>query len=217
MRFFLLGIDGERMYRMGNGNHVLVEGAAREMNVQGMRIPGLVLIEPDVFDDERGCFLELYREERYREIVPARFVQDNHSFSRRGVLRGLHYQLGPSQGKLVTVLDGEIFDVVVDIRRGSPAFGRWESTVLSGANRRQLFVPDGFAHGFCVTGERALVVYKCTGYYNPASERGIRWDDPALAIPWPVDSPVLSPRDGGLPLLGEIPAGDLPEYGNPGV
>lgn len=183
------------------------------MKVTPCPIPGLLLVEPDVFADERGYFLEIYREDRYQYSIPPLFVQDNHSFSRHGVLRGLHYQIGRPQGKLVTVLDGEIFDVAVDIRRGSPTFGRVETVTLSGENHRQFYIPEGFAHGFCVSGERALVVYKCTDFYDPASERGIRWDDPALAIPWPVAEPVLTHRDRAYPLLNEIPEADLPIYG----
>jgi dTDP-4-dehydrorhamnose 3,5-epimerase len=182
------------------------------MKITPCALPGLLLIEPDVFSDERGYFLELYREDRYRRSIPALFVQDNQSFSRRGVLRGLHYQTGRPQGKLVTVLDGEIFDVAVDVRRGSPAFGQVETVMLSGENHRQLYIPEGFAHGFQVTGESALVVYKCTDIYDPASERGIRWDDPALAIPWPDAGPILSVKDRTFPTLGDIPEEELPAY-----
>lgn len=183
------------------------------MKVIHCAIPGLLLIEPDVFADERGYFLELYREDHYQYSIPSLFVQDNHSFSRRGTLRGLHYQIGRPQGKLISVLEGEIFDVAVDIRRGSPTFGRVETVMLSGENHRQLYIPEGFAHGFCVSGDHALVVYKCTDFYDPATERGIRWDDPALSIAWPVRHPVLSNRDRMFPSLSEIPEIDLPIFG----
>ncbi len=182
------------------------------MKVTGLRIPEILLIEPDVFSDERGNFSELYNEMRYQYSIPALFVQDNHSFSRKGALRGLHYQLGRPQGKLITVISGEIFDVAADIRLGSPSFGQCETVRLSGENRLQVYIPEGFAHGFCVTGESAHVIYKCTDYYDQRSERGIRWDDPALAIPWPITEPVLSPKDRALLALGEIPEHDLPEY-----
>ena len=173
-------------------------------------IPDILVIEPIVHLDGRGYFLELYHEARYREIIPARFVQDSHSFSRAGVLRGLHYQLGKPQGKLVSVIEGEIFDVAVDIRRGSPTFGAHAGVLLSAENHRQVYIPEGFAHGFCVTGERALVLYKCTAPYDPAEERGIRWDDPLLAIPWPISDPVLSPRDRALPTLDTMREDELP-------
>ncbi len=183
------------------------------MNIIPCALSGLLIIEPDVFPDERGYFVELYRSERYHSFIPELFVQDNHSFSRRKVLRGLHFQTGSPQGKLVTVLSGEIFDVAVDIRRGSPTFGEYETATLSGDNHRQIYIPEGFAHGFCVTGESALVVYKCTSPYNPAAERGIRWDDPSLGIPWPVEAPVISGRDRAFPALGDIPDDELPVYG----
>ena len=172
----------------------------------------MLLIEPVMPADGRGYFLELFHEARCREIIPARFVQDNVSFSRRGVLRGLHYQLKNPQGKLVSVLDGEIFDVAVDIRRGSPTFGAHTAILLSAENHLQVYIPEGFAHGFCVTGERALVHYKCTAYYDPAGERGIRWDDPSLAIPWPVADPVLSERDRSLPTMDAVEEMVFPVY-----
>jgi dTDP-4-dehydrorhamnose 3,5-epimerase len=140
------------------------------------------------------------------------FVQDNLSFSVRSVLRGLHYQLGKPQGKLITVLEGEIYDVAADIRRGSPHFGHWVGVHLSSKEYRQLFIPPGFAHGFCVTSDTAAVIYKCTDYYSPEDERGIRWDDPELSIAWPVTDPVLSEKDRLNPTLGEIPAEDLPVF-----
>jgi dTDP-4-dehydrorhamnose 3,5-epimerase len=174
-------------------------------------LPGVLLIEPRIFSDDRGHLLETYQAERYcRSGIPP-FVQDNLSYSGRGVLRGLHYQLGRPQGKLVCVLAGEVFDVVVDIRRGSPTFGRWLSMVLDSRSYRQLYVPPGFAHGFCVTGEAALVLYKCTDYYAPQEERGLRWNDPALGIDWPVAEPLISPRDRDYPDLRQVPAAELPE------
>jgi dTDP-4-dehydrorhamnose 3,5-epimerase len=175
-------------------------------------LPDVVIIEPTAHTDERGYFLELFHEARYHGIVPARFVQDNLSVSHRGVLRGLHYQLVKPQGKLVSVLEGEIFDVAVDIRRGSPTFGAHAECILSAGNHRQVYIPEGFAHGFCVTGERALVLYKCTASYDPAGERGIRWDDPSLAIQWPVAEPILSERDRNFPVLEIIPKNELPVY-----
>jgi dTDP-4-dehydrorhamnose 3,5-epimerase len=168
-------------------------------------LPGLLVIEPKVFGDDRGFFLETYEKRRYREAgIPEEFVQDNLSFSRQGVLRGLHFQNPDSQGKLVYVLQGEVFDVAVDIRVGSPTFGRWHGVTLSGENKKQLWVPVGFAHGFCVTGDTALFAYKCTDYYAPQSEVTIRWDDPAIAIDWPVKDPELSEKDGKGVLLDEV-------------
>ena len=172
----------------------------------------ILVIEPDVHADSRGYFLELFREPRYRDIIPERFVQDNLSLSGKGVVRGLHYQIGKPQGKLVTVLEGEILDVAADIRRGSPTFGAHDAVTLSGANHLEVYIPAGFAHGFLVTGERALVLYKCTALYDPAAERGIRWDDPTLAVPWPVRDPVLSGRDRTMPFLTDIGDADLPEW-----
>ena len=181
-------------------------------------VPEVLIVEPDVHGDGRGYFLETYRAQRYAEQgLPDTFVQDNLSFSRKGVLRGLHYQLGRPQGKLVWVLQGEVFDVAVDIRRGSPTFGRWVSATLSSADHRQLYVPEGFAHGFCVLSETALFTYKCTDYYAPEEERGIRWDDPALGIDWPVAEPIVSDKDRAYPALENVPEGDLPllEGGRP--
>jgi dTDP-4-dehydrorhamnose 3,5-epimerase len=175
-------------------------------------LPEVLLIEPTVHRDDRGFFLEAWREEHYREHgIDARFVQDNHSRSREGTLRGLHAQLDPAQAKLVRVVTGEIFDVAVDVRRGSPRFGRFASAILSAGNFRQLFIPAGFAHGFCVLSEQADVEYKCTAPYRPAGEIAIAWNDPALAIPWPVEKTVVSPRDAAAPRLAEL-ADRLPVY-----
>jgi dTDP-4-dehydrorhamnose 3,5-epimerase len=183
------------------------------MNVAATALPGVLLIEPRVFADNRGCFLEIYQSERYSGSgLPARFVQDNVSYSVKNVLRGMHYQTGRPQGKLVMALEGEIFDVVVDIRRASPTYGKWIGTTLSSQNYRQLYVPEGFAHGFCVTSESAIVLYKCTDYYSPLDERGIRWDDPVLSMDWPVSSPVLSEKDRRYPALREVPREELPVW-----
>ena len=168
-------------------------------------IPDVLVIEPAVFGDARGFFYESWNQRRFDELVnrPVRFVQDNHSMSARGVLRGLHYQVQQAQGKLVRVVSGSVFDVVVDLRRSSPTFGRSYSTVLSEENRRMLWVPEGFAHGFLVVSETAEFLYKTTDYYAPAHERSLLWNDPALGIEWPLDgaAPLLKPKDAaGTPL-----------------
>lgn len=167
------------------------------MKAEATALPGVMLITPKVFGDERGFFFESWNERAFEAAgIRAHFVQDNHSRSARGVLRGLHYQLGQPQGKLVRVIAGEVFDVVLDIRRSSPAFGRWSSFRLSTASRQMLWVPAGFAHGFLVTSEFAEVLYKATDFYAPAEERTIAWNDPQLAIDWPVDGePTLSAKD----------------------
>ena len=182
------------------------------MNVQRSDLlPGVILIEPRVFRDDRGYFLETWSRQRYQEAgLPADFVQDNLSYSKAGVLRGLHYQHPTAQGKFVSVLRGEVFDVAVDIRRGSPTFGKWEGFVLSAENGRQLYVPEGFAHGFVVTSEDALFSYKCTAPYDPAAEGSVAWDDPALGISWPVSAPTLAAKDRAAPRLGDIPPDRLP-------
>jgi dTDP-4-dehydrorhamnose 3,5-epimerase len=173
-------------------------------------LPGVLLVEPDVFGDARGWFFEGYRRSRYRDAgLGAEFVQDNFSFSRRGVLRGLHLQHPVGQVKLAQVLRGEVYDVAVDARVGSPAFGRWVGVRLSDENRRQLYVPEGFAHGFCVLSEHALFAYKCSAEYAPESELAIRWDDPAIGIDWPLRDVELSPRDASAPTLSEL-RGRLP-------
>jgi dTDP-4-dehydrorhamnose 3,5-epimerase len=161
-------------------------------------IPGVLILEPKVFGDERGFFLESYNRRSFRDAtgVDVEFVQDNHSMSTRNVLRGLHYQLRRPQGKLVRVLYGEVFDVAVDLRRGSSTFGRWVSMRLSADSHRMMWIPPGFAHGFLVTSERAEFFYKVSDYYAPEDERTIRWDDPELGIPWPLESsPVLAGKD----------------------
>jgi dTDP-4-dehydrorhamnose 3,5-epimerase len=175
-------------------------------------LPGVVVIEPDVHADGRGFFLETYHAAKYREHgIDGPFVQDNHSRSAGGTLRGLHLQLGRPQGKLVRAIEGEIYDVAVDVRRGSPTFGRWVAVALSAENFRQCYVPPGFAHGFCVVTPIAQVEYKCTDLYDPDSEIGIAWNDPALAIRWPVSEPLLSSRDRGHPTLAEL-AERLPSF-----
>jgi len=160
-------------------------------------LPGLLILEPRVFADERGFFLESYNERAMAELgIAGRFVQDNHSCSRRNALRGLHYQIKHAQGKLVRVAEGEILDVAVDLRRSSPTFGGWQAARLSGENQRMLWVPAGFAHGFRVTSERAHVLYKATDYYAPAYERTLAWNDPALKIDWELDGdPIVSAKD----------------------
>lgn len=170
----------------------------------------VLIVEPDVFEDKRGYFFEAYQMERYSKAgIPSEFVQDNISYSRKGVLRGLHYQVKMPQGKLVWVVQGEIFDVVVDLRRSSPTFGKWWGMSLSANPPIQIYVPGGFAHGFCVISSEALVCYKCTDYYSPSNERGVRWDDPDLAIKWPVASPIVSEKDQRLPFLKDLGEQDL--------
>jgi dTDP-4-dehydrorhamnose 3,5-epimerase len=181
------------------------------MRVAPTELPGVLLIEPRLHRDERGYFAETFRIDRFAEQgLPGGFVQDNLCESRHGVLRGLHYQHPRSQGKLVQVLLGEVFDVAVDVRRGSPTFGRWVGVALTGDNPRQLYVPPGFAHGYCVTSDRALVAYKCTQAYEPSADRAIRWDDPDLAIDWPLAMPRLSARDAAALCLRQVPDECLP-------
>jgi len=184
------------------------------MEIRPTRLAGVVLLQPKVFGDQRGFFMETWNRQRYIEAgLPGDFVQDNLSFSRRGVLRGLHFQQPNPQGKLVSVLQGSVFDVAVDIRRGSPTFGQWEGYDLSGENRQQLYVPEGFAHGFCVTSEAALFAYKCTRYYAPEHEGSIRWNDPDIGIDWPISDVELSAKDRDAPRLQDVDAERLPSYG----
>lgn len=174
-------------------------------------IPDVKLIVPDVHGDHRGFFQETYQAERYRAAgIEAVFVQDNWSRSVRGTLRGLHYQLRRPQAKLVWAVRGEIYDVAVDIRRGSPTFGQYVAAVLSEQNHHQLYVPGGFAHGFCVLSPEADFFYKCTDFYLPSDERGVAWSDPALAIPWPIRDPLLSRRDTALKPLADVAPEELP-------
>jgi len=183
------------------------------MRVTALRLPEVLLIEPRVVSDRRGFFLETYSRQRYAEAgVGAEFVQDNLSRSVRGTLRGLHLQQPHGQGKLVSVVDGEVFDVAVDVRVGSPTFGQWVGQRLTGEDHLQLFLPAGFAHGFCTTSETALFHYKCTDYYDPEAELGVAWDDPDLAIAWPLPDPITSEKDRALPRLGDVPSDRLPRY-----
>ena len=177
------------------------------MNVRETKLEGVLLIEPKIWGDPRGWFVELFHAERYAQHgMPRSFVQDNASASTRGVLRGLHFQKPRTQGKLVFPLEGEIWDVAVDLRRGSKTFGQWFGASLAAEKKQQIWVPAGFAHGFVVTSERAVVMYKCTDVYDSKAEWGIRWDDPDLAIEWPVKTPVLSDKDKVYPRLKDLPA-----------
>jgi len=186
------------------------------MKVIETSLPGVLILEPKVFGDERGFFVETFRQNVLADAgISVTFVQDNQSRSRRGVLRGLHYQLQQPQGKLLRVARGRVFDVAVDVRRGSPTFGQWAGAILDDESHRQMYIPPGFAHGFVVLSEVADFVYKCTDYYHPQSETGIRWDDPAIGIEWPRDilgEVILSGKDRQLPLLQEQPQEYLPGY-----
>ena len=183
------------------------------MKITPTELPEVLLVEPDVHRDERGFFVETWHAEKYAAAgLDARFVQDNHSLSQRGTLRGLHAQLHKPQGKLVRISQGEIFDVAVDIRRGSPHYGRHVGVILSASNFLQLWVPEGFAHGFCVLSETAEMQYKCTDVYDPTGDITIAWNDPAIGIEWPVDQPLLSQKDGDARSLAEHQAAELPIY-----
>ncbi|QRP63373.1 dTDP-4-dehydrorhamnose 3,5-epimerase [Rhodanobacter sp. FDAARGOS 1247] len=183
------------------------------MKVIQTSLPGALILEPQVFGDARGFFYESYNEAKYQEAgVDHRFVQSNVSRSARGVLRGLHYQWPNPQGKLVSVLEGEVYDVAVDIRRGSPTFGQSIGVMLTADNHRHFWVPEGFAHGFCVLSEFATFSYQCTALYDPRADAGIRWNDAALGIDWPISAPLLSDKDGKTPLLADVPAERLPVY-----
>ena len=176
-------------------------------------LPGVCIIEPDVHGDDRGFFMESYNKRDFAQLgIDCTFVQDNHSRSRRGVIRGLHYQLAKPQAKLVRVMLGEVYDVAVDVRRGSETFGQWAAATLSAENKRILLVPEGFAHGFCVISTFAEFAYKCSDFYAPDAERGIIWNDPELAIPWPLgnDTPILSPKDASYGPLSAMAENDLP-------
>jgi len=166
-------------------------------------LPGVILLDPDPHTDERGVLVELYRTDRFAALgIAETFVQDTLTSSVRGVMRGLHYRISP-QAKLVMCVEGEVYDVAVDLRRGSATFGQWFGTELSAANRRQLFIPSGFAHGYQVLSERASVLYKQTALFDPADDRALRWNDPAIGIPWPLTAPLVSPRDAIAPLLAD--------------
>ncbi|MCS3683900.1 dTDP-4-dehydrorhamnose 3,5-epimerase [Salinibacter ruber] len=176
------------------------------MTISETSLPGVRLIEPDVYTDDRGSFAELWNVRDYSHHgLEAAFVQDNLSRSREGVLRGLHFQNPRPQGKLISVLKGTVYDVVVDVRAEADTFGAWEGRVLSAESGRQLYVPEGYAHGFVATSGEVLFHYKCTDFYHPEADRGIRWDDPALAIDWPTEDPILSAKDAGAPALEEMP------------
>jgi dTDP-4-dehydrorhamnose 3,5-epimerase len=184
------------------------------MKITHTKLPGVLYIEPDAFGDDRGWFLETWSQGRYAEIgVPELFVQDSVSMSRRGTVRGLHLQHPSGQGKLVQVVHGSVYDVTVDVRAGSSTFGQWIGEILSAEDHRQLYIPPGFAHGFCVTSEAAVFMYKCTEVYHRETELGVAWNDPDLAIPWPVDTPILSARDSSFPRLRDIPVDRLPRAG----
>jgi dTDP-4-dehydrorhamnose 3,5-epimerase len=177
-------------------------------------IPEVLLLTPQRFGDQRGWFMESWQAERYRQLgMSEGFVQDNQAYSQKGVLRGLHIQNPHGQGKLVQVIRGEVFDVAVDLRRGSPWFGQWVGALLSESNYQQLYVPVGFAHGYLVMSEDAVFTYKCTDYYHPETQFSVRWDDPMIGIQWPGgESPILADKDRDAPLLSEIPEDRLPRY-----
>jgi dTDP-4-dehydrorhamnose 3,5-epimerase len=183
------------------------------MKVIETRLPGVLVVEPQVFGDNRGFFYESYNEAKFRKAgVHRHFVQSNVSRSARGVLRGLHYQWPNPQGKLVSVLEGEVFDVAVDIRRGSPTFGQWTGIMLTAENHRHFWIPEGFAHGFCVLSEHATFTYQCTALYDAEADAGICWNDADIGIDWPLSDPQLSVKDTRMPLLRDIPADHLPVF-----
>jgi dTDP-4-dehydrorhamnose 3,5-epimerase len=183
------------------------------MKVIETAVPGALIIEPQVFGDARGFFYESYNKAKWIEAgIDIDFVQSNVSRSARGVLRGLHYQWPNPQGKLVSVLEGEVYDVAVDIRRGSPTFGQSVGVMLTADNHRHFWIPEGFAHGFCVVSDFATFTYQCTALYDPKADAGIRWNDAALGIDWPISAPLLSDKDGRTPLLRDVPPEKLPVY-----
>ena len=176
-------------------------------------IPGVLLVEPKVFKDSRGFFMETFHQKKYAEVgIDHAFIQDNYSHSTQGTLRGLHYQLKHPQGKLIYVITGEIFDVAVDIRQGSPTFGQWVGQYISDQNKRQIFIPEGFAHGFCVISETADVLYKTTDLYNTDDEYGVLWSDPDIGIDWPVEVPIVSDKDKQYSRLKDALETQLPIY-----
>ena len=182
------------------------------MRVTPIDIPGVLVLEPSVMSDHRGSFMETYHERRYQELgIQEPFVQDNYSRSILNTVRGLHFQHPHAQGKLVMALEGTVYDVVLDIRKGSPTFGKWYGIELSGKNFKQMYIPPGCAHGFCVTSATATFLYKCTAYYSPQDDRGILWNDPDLRIPWPVTQPILSHKDQAHRTLAAMDA-ELPLY-----
>jgi dTDP-4-dehydrorhamnose 3,5-epimerase len=176
-------------------------------------LPGVYELRPKVFTDSRGFFMETYHRGKFAELgINDSFVQDNHSFSSKGTLRGLHYQLHHAQAKLCRVIEGEAFDVALDVRIGSPTFGRWTGLLLSAREQNQIYIPVGFAHGFLALSERVQFLYKCSAFYNPADERGIIWNDPALHISWGIANPLISEKDAKYPALSAALLGDLPRY-----
>jgi len=176
-------------------------------------LPGALILEPQVFGDSRGFFYESYHQARYRDAgVRGDFIQTNVSRSAKGVLRGLHYQWPNPQGKLVSVLEGEVFDVAVDIRQGSPNFGQWTGVMLTADNHRHFWIPEGFAHGFCVLSEFATFTYQCTALYDPAADAGVRWNDADIGIDWPISEPLLSDKDAKTPLLKDVAPNRLPIF-----
>lgn len=183
------------------------------MKIVETDLQGCLLVEPQVLEDARGCFYESFNHDKFKaQGLDLAFLQCNVSHSVRGVLRGLHYQWPRPQGKLVSVTEGEVWDVAVDIRRGSPTFGRWTAAVLSGANKRHFWIPEGFAHGFVVLSEHATFTYLCTRTYDREADAGIRWNDATLAVDWPISSPVLSDKDARAPFLEDVPEERLPLY-----
>lgn len=183
------------------------------MKVVETALPGCLVVEPTVFGDDRGFFFEAWNADRYGRLgLPDRFVQSNVSSSARGVLRGLHYQWPNPQGKLMSVLEGEVYDVAVDIRRGSSTFGRWAAVILSAENKRQFWIPEGFAHGFAVLSERAIFSYLCTAKYDKSADASVRWNDADIAIDWPIDAPLLSGKDAVAPFLKDVAHERLPVF-----
>ena len=175
------------------------------MQVESTGLEGVFLVKPTVHGDDRGFFMETYHADKFAELgLPTEFVQDNHSRSSKGILRGLHFQFPSWQGKLIRVIQGEVFDVAVDVRRESADFGKWYGTYLSEENKHQLYVPEGFAHGFCVTSDVADVVYKCTSVYNPSEDFSLSWNDPQIGISWPIDDPILSAKDHNAMSLDDL-------------
>jgi dTDP-4-dehydrorhamnose 3,5-epimerase len=183
------------------------------MDIEKTALPGVIILKPEKYKDTRGFFAETYHRKKYQELgILCDFVQDNLSYSVQGVLRGLHYQLHHQQAKLVQCLRGRIFDAAVDIRVGSATFGKWAGAEISDQNGYQVFIPEGYAHGFCVLSEEAIFTYKCSDFYNPDDEGGVNWADPLIAIDWPLTSPIISEKDGHYPFLNQIPETNLPGY-----
>lgn len=183
------------------------------MKILTTSIEGILIIEPKIFKDKRGYFMETYNQSRYNESgINRTFVQDNLSYSLKNTVRGLHFQIKHPQAKLIQAISGEIFDVAVDLRPGSSTFGKWTGIHLSDENRRQVFIPEGFAHGFCVLSEFALFCYKCSDFYTPDDEGGIVWSDPSIGIEWPVESPIISEKDNQFQKLSDLTPEQLPSF-----